>query len=88
MSDIREGVSPKEKPQFAVVCNDPEHCVGVFSWHLDEGDAQHNAELTGGQVVPVDYVDGELIVPPLAVSKMNRFVDEYVNPFDMPMDEE
>ncbi len=101
MSELRKGVDASDNPSYAVVCNSPQHCVGVFSWHHDEDDAQHNAALTGGQLVPVDYVNGQIIIPPLAGNMIKKFIkekglteldqlvlgDEFVDPFSLPNDE-
>ena len=89
MSEIRKGVAANDNPLYAVVCNSPQHCVGVFSWHHDEDDAMNNAALTGGQMVPVDYANGQMIVPPLADSVIKKFIEdcEFVDPFSLPQDE-
>jgi hypothetical protein len=59
-------VSIKDQPQWAVVTNGGDYGYGVFSWHVVEQDAKHNASITGGKLVPVDYLHGELIIPSLA----------------------
>lgn len=65
----------KDKPQWAVVTNGGEHGYGVFSWHNVELDAKHNASITGGKMVPVDYLHGELIIPPLA----KKIIEKKIN---------
>lgn len=55
----------EDHPQFAVVTDDPDWGHGIFSLHVTMYDANHNCKITGGQVVPVDWVDGQMIVPPL-----------------------
>jgi hypothetical protein len=61
------------KPSFACVTNSKRWGFGVFSWHLSLKDAEHNARVTGGTAVPVDYVDGELITPSLATKAIDRW---------------
>ena len=58
----------------ACVTASSEWGFGVFSWHNCEEDAMWNAQVTGGRVVPVDRVDGDWIVPPLAAATVNRFL--------------
>ena len=65
MKNIVQSVGIDRYPEYAVITNN-EHGVGVFSWHLSKEDAVHNAKAVRGVVVPVDYSDGELIVPSLA----------------------
>jgi hypothetical protein len=49
--------------KYACVTDNEDHC-GVFSWHVLEGDAQHNADLTGGRCVPVKLdQDGRPEIP-------------------------
>jgi hypothetical protein len=66
-------VSIANHPEFAVVTNDPhKYGIGVFSWHYERKAAEHNAKATGGTVVPVDYINGELIVPALATNLIDK----------------
>lgn len=58
--------SIQDKPNFAVVTNSEDLGFGVFSWHVASYEANANAKIVGGKVVPVDYIDGEIILPPLA----------------------
>jgi hypothetical protein len=54
---------------------DGEYGAGVYSWHGSEADAEHNARITGGRAVPVDRMDGEVIVPSLARMVLDRSME-------------
>jgi hypothetical protein len=56
----------------ACVTNSEEHGHGVFSWHDNEADAQHNAAATGGVCVPVSYVDGSPVTPHAATRVLRQ----------------
>jgi hypothetical protein len=68
-------LSVTDEPEYAVVTSSDEHGYGVFSWHIIKQQAIHNAQVTDGIVVPVDYVNGELIIPPLAVKQAMKGLD-------------
>lgn len=72
--ELIPSVSIEDKPQFAVVTTklNSGYGVGIFSWHVFEEDAEHNAKITKGMVVPVDYVGGQLIIPPFAEAAIRR----------------
>lgn len=70
-SVIIPSVSIADKPSHCCITNN-EWGYGVFSWHINIHDAQHNAKVTGGICMPVDYVDGELVVPSLAHSIISK----------------
>lgn len=55
-----------EKVTHACVTNSPKWGSGVFSWHKSEKEAKHNAKITGGMSVPIDRINGELIIPSAA----------------------
>lgn len=61
-----------DKPVYAVITSCDRFGWGVFSWHVHRGGADENALETGGVVVPVDYVNGDLIVPSLASRVISR----------------
>jgi len=61
-----KGVSIADHPEYAVVTNSTQYGVGVYSWHISQGEALHNSRIVKGTTVPVDYINGELIIPPLA----------------------
>lgn len=56
----------KDRPQFAVVVNNPQWGWGIFSMHITHYDAKHNSKIVDGQVLPIDWVKEEYILPPLA----------------------
>lgn len=60
-----------EHPNWAVVTTSEEWGHGVYSIHVAEYDATHNAKVTGGSKVPLDYVNGE-VVTPLLVRKYHQ----------------
>jgi len=45
---------------FAVVTNSKKWGFGVYSVHVAEYDATHNAKITGGKKVPLDHTDREM----------------------------
>lgn len=61
-----KSLSIADHPDYAVVTNSTQYGVGVYSWHISKEEALHNARIVQGVVVPVDYMNGELITPPLA----------------------
>lgn len=61
-----ESLAITSKPDWACVVANPKIGYGVYSWHRTKEEAQHNANILEGTAVPVDYIGGELIVPPLA----------------------
>lgn len=60
--------------QWAVVCNSEEAGFGVASWHHYRDHAEWNAKIQGCRAVPVDRVNGKLIIPPLA----ERIIEDYL----------
>ena len=48
---------------YACVTASDEYGYGVFSWHNNPGDAEHNARVTGGWCVPVHCIDNRYWVP-------------------------
>lgn len=61
----------ESKPQFAVVTANPKWGYGIFSLHHIAYEAKHNARLTNGRAVPLDWVGEEPILPPLARTVMD-----------------
>lgn len=84
---LKAGVFVDDKPEWAVVTQDGKCSsatlkfsgFGVMTWHNDKEDADHNAKLTGGTVVPVDYFNGEMIMPPLAIYAGKGGFDKWLN---------
>jgi hypothetical protein len=66
-----------DNPQFAVVTQSDEWGWGATSWHHNRVDAEYNANVTEGRVVPVDYIDGEMIVPPLARAALQKGLSKH-----------
>ncbi|RJQ30284.1 hypothetical protein C4565_00435 [Candidatus Parcubacteria bacterium] len=59
--------------QAACITNSEEYGYGVWSWNKSMEDAQINAEITGGMAVPVDWINGEVIVPNAAQVALSMF---------------
>lgn len=59
-------VSIVSKPEFCCIVANPKLGFGVYSWHMTKEEADFNSNLLGGVTMPVDYIDGNLITPPLA----------------------
>ena len=71
-SSVFPTVELEDKPQHCVVTDDPKWGHGIFSMHVILYEAKHNARITGGKLVPIDYVNGEIIPPPLALAIRKR----------------
>jgi hypothetical protein len=61
------------KPSWACVVASDKLGYGVWSWHSSKADAEHNASILDGRAVPVDYHNGQIIIPPLAKTAVNKF---------------
>lgn len=70
---MKPSVSTAARPTHAVITSSPKYGYGVYSWHTSLQSAQENARETGGVLVPVDYLNGELLVPSLATRKISDF---------------
>lgn len=71
--DLIPSVGIDDRPTFACVTNSDAYGHGVFSWHTSEGDANHNAQVTGGTVEPVTLdADGLAEVPAAAAHIIDR----------------
>ena len=64
-----------EHPDFAVITSSAKRGYGIFSLHVTMYDANHNCKIVGGKVVPVDWVDGEMITPPLHEAVIKRKIE-------------
>ena len=65
-------ISIGDKPICAVVTASAKWGYGVACWCANLHDANRNARIMGGRVVPVDYMDGQLIVPSLAQAVIDK----------------
>jgi len=72
---IYASVAIPSHPEFAVVTANDTCGYGVFSWHVEKEHAIHNAKVLGGRWIPVDYINGNLIIPPLAVTVTKKGID-------------
>lgn len=58
----------EDHPQYGVVVDDLKWGYGLFSIHVAKVDAIRNVNITGGVLVPIDWINGKMIEPPLARS--------------------
>lgn len=58
----------EDHPQYGVVVDDPKWGHGLFSVHVAKVDAVRNVNITGGVLVPIDWINGKMIEPPLSRS--------------------
>jgi hypothetical protein len=65
-------ISIGEHPDFCVITSDDEHGYGVYAWTRTEKEARDLAKQVSGRWSPVDYFNGELIIPGLAVKMINE----------------
>jgi hypothetical protein len=50
----------KDRPQFVVLVDDK---PAVYSIHVTEYDAKHNARIVDGIVMPLDWVGDKMVLP-------------------------
>lgn len=65
------GCCIRSNPEYACIVASATYGYGVYSWHIDKKEADYNASIVSGKVVPVDYYEGHLLTPPLAKAVIN-----------------
>jgi len=77
MMTIRSVAIDNPNLTYACVTSNDEYGYGVYSWHVNRKDALHNANITKGVVVKVQFdSDGCVILPKEATIAVNKFLGE------------